>query len=619
MQSLFPAAAHPHQLVARGNRECCAGNHASALSLYELASCFGSRDGQLNACTVREALLCEDDSTDSTCDDDDDACELQDCDEIPRASLLRDVTALSDKPGAAAKRCLRLLQGGDVRTADADAAALLAAGDTSALLWHVRAEAAWAARDGAALAALCAELDRDGRCPEAFRARSCWLAGDYARADVYASAAVADDEAGAVLMRAEFNRARGRISRVVQDDPHDALVLFSRKLFPVKLSQKVLLRFPYLNDVLCYYHDSFRRGFDALPLSMGIPLCVQAAWVRGAPVRVGNVAELENIEELPDGFVCQICDAGVIARVIESGRQFGATVDGELINARAVVCKGLAVLELAQGIWRTTSGGDAVVMSFRDVEFTVMSWLRLIDPVVPVFLQNRIVRSKQRMYIVRNGFKTDMYHRFGEVFGILKQHFGNIGCLRNKIKEINTVEGIWNVVGKDTIIPLENSKCSVFMTSKKFNQIDFGISLDEESLEERIKLNEKILIMWYDLLNSVKFQSVNELEIMQKIFLFLYYWLRAAPFTNCSAVAGSIITIALLFSLCQILPEKSFPAPFDLQFDALLSSNFNDFLNRLKKYDIKIKRNDSKDFININEVMPNFYVRIQTLREIPED
>ena len=68
-----------------------------------------------------------------------------------------------------------------------------------------------------------------------------------------------------------------------------------------------------------------------------------------------------------------------------------------------------------------------------------------------------------------------------------------------------------------------------------------------------------------------------------------------------------------------MLPDISFPPPLDLQIEALLSSSFEDFSNRLKKYDIKIKRSEDRDFININKVMPNFHVRIQTLRMIPED
>ena len=236
-------------------------------------------------------------------------------DEIVEKSFLNDLNRINDQidenkndMNVLSHRCYIYSQIGDYQNALDDTKMLIDANQNSALNWQIRAEAAWFMNDADTLAELINYLQGVGLCLNIYYAKYYWLMKEYDKADDYINKAVALEESGSIITRIRFNMSRGRINKVIQDDPYAPIIIFTKQRFPSDLSQKILSRFPFLNYLIIYYHQTFLRQFNSIPLSMHIPFNIQNAWVQGFQIPIKEIPKSLIINGFPKDYIFRIKD-----------------------------------------------------------------------------------------------------------------------------------------------------------------------------------------------------------------------------------------------------------------------------------------------------------------------
>ena len=431
-----------------------------------------------------------------------------------------------------------------------------------------------------------------------------WDKNDVDNAMKYINLAVKRKEKYSLFFRAKFNFERGYIREALRDDKSLPIYIFAVSPFPTRIPDDVNLSCPYLYYLLSGYYFSFHKPLYEIPHGLFVPLRVQFAWFHGLDINL-------SIKQLPNFQVPTIYHSSKslknLKEIVKCAFNIGKCVDSTLLSSRSIVCIGFAILEISQLISSFLIGKDVHLPTLETIYSILTNWFRFINPSIPIFIRTDIPNYNRYIFFEKSGSKT-IYDKFiPQLLNLFKKYYKSKSSeILEKISLVETPEDLWNVVRNKTTVPIPNSKSKIFISSGKYSLVDFGIVF---ASDDDINLDVELISKWYSIMNNIRSGVITK-----EIFEFIYLWLRDIPLTFYTDYSGIILMTALIRSIFNLVPNVTFPTPFEFHFHSLLCEDLDSFLEYLSSLNISYTSFKGK-IKPICIILPNLHARYHALLE----
>jgi hypothetical protein len=194
-----------------------------------------------------------------------------------------------------------------------------------------------------------------------------------------------------------------------------------------------------------------------------------------------------------------------------------------------------------------------------------MNWMRLADPLAPLFMRGASDQDPPIAYFKRNGLPTDLGGRAAGAFEILRD--GLVADGMTCFARAGTPEEIMEANAVTAEVQVPGSPAKVFLRLSQFAHVDFGIFLPDPGT------CNGALRAWHSLF-------VDRENGLAHALRFLFAWMRERPLAGCSQEVGLCIFLALLNAVVGVDVLEPLPLFAHIELMAWLSSSFENFIER---------------------------------------
>jgi hypothetical protein len=340
---------------------------------------------------------------------------------------------------------------------------------------------------------------------------------------------------------------------------------------------------------------TFDRPISDVAFDLGIERRLQLAWTQSMYMRPDVLSFLDKVAPPVQTEIDQrVFPLSLVNVAID----FGRLVNSITKNKRRLACLGFAFIELVQMLT------DAVAPGFFKALAIPANWMRLADPVSPIFL--RAAGEQPAVWIRKNGLPTNLAGYTDAAFAILRNGLVADGLTYFALTE--SPEDVFKVQPISAVVQVPGSPASIFLKPSYFGHPDFGICLpDLGTCEESLRAWALIFL---DRENAL----VHALG-------FLFAWLRERPLAGCSPEIGVCIFLSVLNAVIGVDVMEGFPPIIDIELMAWLSPSLESFAERFKKRASMTIAAGSRvtHLPMIEEGLPNMHLRCLALMAIKED
>ena len=532
------------------------------------------------------------------------------------------------------ERSIAFKEFGDYFNAMQDAQTGLTLAPQNTKFWELKAKLAYKLNQ-TDTAIECANIIEQQNCPMSkLKAKCACQKKNYQEAFNEINKTFLTDKESGRNLRSSFNKMLGNISNVLYDEPTHPLSIFATRELPKILEPVILNKSPYLEHLMYGILNTFRYkslyDSNALLPDLGIDINVQVNWLEG------SYKNIKHIPPKPINFEIQQhkIPKNFAPKLIEQALMIGSQMDSEHINLRRITASGLAILEISQLIrkWIHEKSNEniTIIPSFDLILSITLSWLRFIDPSIPIFPRKNFSKLNHELVLVNGSVTQDQkYSQYVPKFAYkikekLVRELKPDSTLGMAIlsSNVNKPETILNITKTGINVKIPSSNSIIYLKPSRFGTYNMGIVFDPEENKisqenddviENIETEkyDKLAKLWISLLNN---SSTG--EPTKEIFNFLYQWMIFDPITNESTSSCLIIFSSILHSLFgYALDEGSFQ-DIDIRLEALLAKDLDGFINSISK-DIKLKQ-VGFDFESIIDTLPDMQYRTAILLDVPE-
>lgn len=464
-----------------------------------------------------------------------------------------------------------------------------------------------------------------GVCCFAPQAQLMWSAHRYEEAIRLLDAAVINNEEGSLLIRGKINFACGRIDEAYNDfvecgapQYYIDTCNFLNSEFAFPIIQQHDSRECFCLTELIRALVKYDSSITTAPLSLSIPVSIQTMWCSPNPSSTDlNLAILNSSPDNSQNYIGTHKNnpkAFVVARLCIP---IGKIILAHTPSDRQASALGLACVEVRQMLQKTITEG--INYSLSSVVSCICNYIRLYDPLTPLFWRNLVPSAVQPAFLQRNGFHTEMVMIYLRVLTELKNC---LGIKDDKLNSAQSSEEVWKILKSDICVKCQTSDAEIFLrkTNKGVMEFGFVVPNNPEHWENSMT---KVHLAWTSACLSLG-RKESKMDAVKYAFKFMYEWMRAWPLTSESHTVGAILFYSLFNSACNAKFTESLPSPIMLQTEALLTGTFKEYFElvcRHFKSNLKIG-SLSDDIPDIAEILPSFLSRLRAVKsaaKIPSD
>ena len=457
------------------------------------------------------------------------------------------------------------------------------------------------------------------------QAQLMWCAHRYDEAMRLLNTAVLNEEENSLLTRGKINFALGRIEEADNDFQCSDAPACYRFVCQLLIDCKIPQMPSYHTREGMILHELFNGLLKynvkacITPLDLDIPLQVQRIWITPSPstkelLLAASTLTTQYIKS--EEAKNEACDDLVIdMRMSNLAIQVGKTVLIHSPSARQSAAIGFAAIEIRQLL--RTHVATCLPISLDNAVSNVANWIRLIDPMTPIFWRRKLPGSIQPAFIQRGSFHTEIVMIYLRVFQVLKEQL----LLSNnddddRIKNAQSTEELWNVLRNDVTVLCGTSDAEIFLRMAQNSCIEFGFVV-QNTPEHWSKSMPNVFVAWSDALLSIG-RPNSQIDGIRASFKFLYEWMRAWPLTSESHTVGAVLFYSLFNASTGTNLTESLPSPIMLQIEALLAPGFQEFFNLVARHFRSSLKKGSidEDIPDLQEMLPTFCSRLSALRDI---
>ncbi|EAX97838.1 TPR Domain containing protein [Trichomonas vaginalis G3] len=442
-----------------------------------------------------------------------------------------------------------------------------------------------------------------------------WSSRRFDEALKYINKAIENEEENALLMRARLYFVLGQInnsyndwlqSGYASDDIVFVLKFLRDTAIPPEPKDDTWKSYSLRHFRAGIYKSLFYERMITVPLDLWIPLQVQSEWASGGMLRYPPVPLCQSEQSYPEGFALGLSESQRAAAkaLLRTAYRIGASTSSRECSPRAFKCVGMAVLELSEEIRSSP-------VSFSQAAAIPAHWLRLLDPMQPLFMRCSLRDCPIVLHVQRDLFLSDLIIFQPTLLSIVKKNLLE-SCkdiIAQKISLAKTADDIWDIVRSDVSVRIGSSDSEIYIRKMPAGHIEFGIVIPsgQSHLDELAKAE----VSWSALMNTLA--RGPKVECLEHLMRFLYHWMRSCPLTAQSHTVGMIIFHAIIV---VILKRAAFdlPPPIHVLIEAILANDFPEFKETLTSH-MKASLIDEHitEIPSIRENLPNFPSRIAAL------
>jgi len=439
-----------------------------------------------------------------------------------------------------------------------------------------------------------------------------WKSCRYDDSIQFFDSAIMNGEKDAFYFRSKLFFCLGRI----RDSLHDILlspnpsssIVFVLKLLSGPMIPSVPDGSTWDATSMRYLRDgifkSFKESVNRIPIDMWIPRSVQAYWATYGNQEI-SVAETHISDDYPEGFAIGFSEQQKlqIQNLFKMSELYGKLMSPREPSKRSVLLIGSSFIEVIDSM----NKGEVFL---NDMVSIIVNWLRLINPLHPMFYRHHIPGSRCVFYIQKSGVYSDLVVFQPKILTYLKKKLsdGTNNDFSNRIQAVQTTEELWELFQTDICIEYQNSAFEIFIQKNINSPISFGINISNTKTHWKEVL-PKVFSAWS--------ASVSKGALPVHAFQFLYYWMKACPITTNSQIIGCVLFSSLFAKITGFIFDTPLPPPLFILFEALLANDFPSFLNSIKtSFKTKLVEFHKEFDVFPSEVLPNLMVRIQAAVDI---
>ncbi|EAY00689.1 hypothetical protein TVAG_189050 [Trichomonas vaginalis G3] len=458
-----------------------------------------------------------------------------------------------------------------------------------------------------------------GVCCFAPQAQLMWSAHRYDEAIRLLDAAVLNNEEDSLLIRGKINFACGKIDDAYNDFIEAGApqyytdicsLLNSEYSFPTiqqQISRESICISELINSLV-----KFDEKITTAPLSLDISSQIQRLWCspNPSPNEISN-AILTLSADNSQNYVAKHTNDPRASTMARLSVPIGKIILAHAPSERQASALGMACIEIRQILQKYIDDGVAVPLS--SAVSCIANYIRLYDPLSPIFWRCLVPNAVQPAFLQRGGFHTEMVMIYIRVLQALKD---GIGSSDEKINNAQSTEELWKILRSNICVKCKTSNAEIFMRKTKENTMEFGFVVPNTQ-EHWNNAMSKVHLAWTTALLSLGKPS-EKLEAIRNSFNFMYEWMRAWPLTSESHTVGAILFYTLFNAASNMKLSESLPSPIMLQIEALLTGSFKDYFELVAKhFNSKLKSGSiSEGMPNIADVLPSFLSRLRAIKNI---
>lgn len=442
-----------------------------------------------------------------------------------------------------------------------------------------------------------------------------WSSRRFDEALKYINTAIENEEENAMLMRARLYFVLGQISNSY-NDWLDSGFATEDVIFVLKFLKDMAIPAEPKDDTWkSYVLKHFRAGIfkslyaermSTVPLDLWIPTPVQMEWSTGGVLRYTSVSLCQPEQNYPEGFALGLSeqqrnDSRILLKL---AAKIGASTSSRECSQRAFRCIGMAVLELCEEIRKFP-------ISFSQAVALPSHWLRLLDPMQPIFMRAALRDCPVVFHIQRDLFLSDLIIFQPSLLSILKDNLLEScqGMHADKIGAAKTADELWDAVRSDVTARIGTTDSEVYIRKMPAGHVEFGIVIP--STNSHWDELGKAQVSWANLMNTLG--KKGKIFAIEPLMRFLYHWMRASPLTAQNQTVGMIIFHAILMVVLNRVAYY-LPPPIHILIEALLANDFKDFKQTLTSHmKASLVEENLLELPSIRDTLPHFPARIAAL------